>query len=111
MPKKKKKAKYFPNDWEAYSNVPDEMFESIPFDVFMDWKIGGFEIPSSVGALVREKNVDTGKVKEHVYRYRHAARNKCLKLMREGNKEITVVQQDTVHFIDPKEHDIFNEDY
>ena len=105
----KKNKKYFPNKWREFKDVPAELFEPIEFDVFMDWKIGGYEIPQSVVAIVREKNVDTGKVKEHVYRYRHAARNKTRKLMLEGNKEITIVQQDSVHFIDPRYDDIFSD--
>ena len=105
----KKKRKYFPNNWEEYNGTPADFFEAIPFDVFMDWKIGGYEIPSSIAAVIRVKDLNTGKVKEHVYRYRHAARNKCKKLMKQGDKEITVVQRDTVHFLTPKEHDIFDD--
>jgi len=104
----KKKKKYFPNNWKEYNDCPPDFFESIPFDEFMDWKIGGYEIPVEVVAIVREKNVDTGKVKEHVYKYRHAARNKTRKLLNEGNKEVTIVQHDSVHFIDPKYNDIFS---
>ena len=103
-----KKKRYFPNNWKPIKDAPDDAFEPLEFDVLMDWKVGGYEIPQSVAALVREKNLDTGKVKEHVYKYRHAAKKKCRKLMIEGNKEITIVQQDTVHFINPKEHDIFD---
>ena len=102
----KKKKKYFPNKWKQYSEVPAEMFEPLEFDVFMDWKIGGYELPSSHVAMIREKNVDTGKIKEHVYKYRHAAIKKCRKLISEGNREITIVQPDAVHFIDPYD-DIF----
>ena len=78
----------------------------------MDWKIGGYEIPSSVAAIVRVRDLKTGRVKEHVYKYKHAARNKTKKLMDSGNKEITIVQRDTVHFIYPKEKEydiIFDE--
>ena len=60
----KKKKKYFPNNWKAYSEVPSEAFESLPFDVFMEWKIGGYELPASHVAMLRVRNVDTGKVKE-----------------------------------------------
>ena len=103
----KKKKKYFPNNWKAYSEVPSEAFESLPFDVFMEWKIGGYELPASHVAMLRVRNVDTGKVKEYVYKYRHAAIKKCRKLMSEGNKEVTIVQQDSVQFMDPTD-DIFN---
>jgi len=107
-----KKRKYFPNNWKAIHDTPSENFQlpdgGLTFEEFMDWKIGGYEIPQSVAALVRAKDLNTGKIKEYVYKYRHAAQKKCRKLMFEGNKEITIVQQDTVHFINPKENDIFN---
>ena len=103
-----KRKKYYPNNWKAFKDAPEEAFEPLEFDVLMDWKIGGYEIPQSIAAIVREKNVETGKIKEHVYKYRHAAKEKCRKLMSEGNKEITVVQQDSVHFIDPLSYDIFS---
>ncbi len=107
-----KKKKYYPNNWQEIKNTPDDYFlppdgQSITFEEFMDWKIGGYQLKKEIAAVIRERNVDTGKIKEHVYRYRHAAQKKCRKLMYEGNKEITIVQQDTVHFIDPK-NDIFN---
>ena len=105
MPKKKKP--YFHNNVEAIREAPDAFFVPIPFDEFMDWKIGGYQLKREIAAIIRERDVDTGKIKEHVYRYRHAAQKKCRKLMYEGNKEITIVQQDAVHFIDPR-NDIFN---
>tara|TARA_B100000287_G_scaffold6634_1_gene6394 strand:+ start:1257 stop:1580 length:324 start_codon:yes stop_codon:yes gene_type:complete len=103
----KKKKKYFPNKWKAYSEIPAEKFESLPFDTLMEWKIGGYEIPSSHVAMLRVRNIDTGKVKEYVYKYRHAAIKKCRKLLSEGNKEITIVQQDCVQLIGPTD-EIFN---
>ena len=108
-----KRKKYFPNNWKAIKDTPDDYFlpsdgQHLTYEEFMDWKIHGYEIPDEICCMIRERNVDTGKVKEHVYKYRHAAKNKCRKLMIEGNIEITVVQQDTVHFINPKEHDIFD---
>ena len=107
-----KKPKYYPNNWKEFSEAPSELFESIEYDEFMDWKIGGYGIPSSVAAIVRVRDLNTGRVKEHVYKYKHAARNKTKKLMDSGNKEITIVQRDSVHFIYPKEKEydiIFDE--
>ena len=102
-----KRKKYFKNNVKLLQGVPDEHFESITYDEFMDWKIHGYEIPDEICCILRERNVDTGKVKEHVYQYRHAARNKAQKLMKQGNVEITVVQRDAVHFIPPIHyHDI-----
>ena len=103
----KRKKKYFPNNWKPIQEAPDDAFPPIEFEDLMDWKIAGYEIPRSVAAIVREKNVDTGKIKEHVYKYRHAAKAKCRKLISDGNKEITIVQQDAVHFINPLDYEIF----
>ena len=103
-----KRKKYYPNNWQALKEAPEEAFEPIEFDVFMDWKIGGYEIPQNIVCLLRAKNLDTGKVKEHVYRLNHAAKKKCRKLMNSGNYEVTVVQRDTVHFLYPTENDIFD---
>ena len=100
-----KKTKYFPNNWDAFHSMEDDFFDEIPFDVFMDWKIGGYEIPSSIAAIVRAKNIKTGKVKEYVYQRTHAAKDKCRKLMDTGNMEITVAEQNTIHFLYPKDKD------
>ncbi len=92
-----KKPKYYPNNWDAFHSMEDDFFD---------------EIPSSIAAIVRVRDLNTGRVKEHVYKYKHAARNKTKKLMDSGNKEITIVQRDTVHFIYPKEKEydiIFDE--
>ena len=109
MPKKKP---YFPNHADLYRKLPEEVFRDpngdlLTFEEFMDMKFIGPLLPVGILCIIREHKAN-GKVKEHVYRYRHAAQKKCRKLIYEGNKEITVVQQDAVHFIDPNLHDIFN---
>ena len=63
-----KQKPYYPNNWEAISNAPDECFETLPFEQFMDWKIAGWELPSSIDCIIREHNLETGKITEHVYR-------------------------------------------
>ncbi len=45
---KPRKKKYFPNNYNAVKAAPHQWFLPIPFDEFMDWKIGGYEIPSSI---------------------------------------------------------------
>ena len=72
MPKKKQP--YFHNNWKNLKDVPAEYFDSIEFEEFMDWKIGGWELPSSCNYLIRERNLNTGKVKEYVYQKPSAAR-------------------------------------
>ena len=99
MPKNKP---YFPNNWEAIASTPAEYFDSLPFEQFMDWKLAGWEIPSSISCIIREKNVKTGKVKEHVYQRMHAAKNKARELMDIGESEFLVCTPDEIHLMTPK---------
>ncbi len=100
-----KKNKYFPNKWKKWKEFDEKNFDRLPFDVFMDWKIGGWQIPDSVVCIIRAKNVITGKVTEHVYKRPHAAKQKCRELMDTGCTEVTIVQRDQVHFLAPMEKD------
>ena len=104
MPKKKK---YFPNNWEAYNEAPAEWFEPIPFEQFMDWKLAGWELPSSISCIIRSKNVKTGKIKEFVYQRESAAKNKARELMDIGEDEFLVCTQTEIHQMQPR----YLEDY
>ena len=99
----KKKKPYFHNNVEAIREAPAEYFIPIPFDEFMDWKIGGYEIPSSVNCIIREKRVDTGEVTEYVYQTAGRARNKARQIMDEGVSELTVCTDEAVHHLYPQE--------
>ena len=102
MPKKKP---YFHNNVKALMNVPAECFDSISNDEFMDWKIVGWELPSTCNYLILEHNIKTGKVKEYVYQKPSAARKKLEQRMESGESEFTVADHDTVHFLTPKWED------
>ena len=104
---KKKKKPYFPNNWKAISDSPAEWFGDIPFEQFMDWKIAGYEIPSSVACIIREHNLKTGNVTEYVYQQPSAAKNKCIEIMDTGESEFLVCDHDQIHYMTPK----FIEDY
>ena len=106
MPKRKKKP-YFPNNWEAIKDAPSECFLPLPYDEFMDWKIGGWELPSSVHAVIREENLLTGKITEHVYSRQGHAENKVRAIMARGESEFIVANHEAVHVLTPK----FEEDY
>ena len=97
-----KKKPYYPNNWRAIKEAPAELFDSIPFDEFMDWRVGGYEIPSSVACIIRETDYETGKVKEHTYQLENAARNKARKIMDKGN-EFIVCTSEAVHQLKPQE--------
>jgi len=100
-----KKKPYFPNNWKKLKDVPEELFEDIDFEDFMDWKIGGYEIPSSVSCIIREQNLKTGKVKEYVYQRNSAAQRKIKQLMDTGESEFVVCDEHNVHHLYPKHLD------
>ena len=100
MPKKKKP--YQPNNWQLYKDSDDSMFIPHEFDEFMDWKLGGWELPSSVCCIIRETDPKTKKVKEHVYSKRAFAVKKINNLMDKG-KEFTIVDEVQIHQMYPKD--------
>ena len=98
----KKKKPYFPNNWSEYNKAPSHWFDAIPYEDFWEWKVEGWELPSSVACIIREKNLSTGKIKEYVYQNAGAAKNKCRKIMDLQESEFTVVNADTIHHLTPK---------
>ena len=100
---KKKKKPYFPNNYDAVDSAPAEWFTPIAFDEFMDWKIGGYEIPSSINCIIREKRLDTGEVTEYIYRSAGRAQNKARQIMDEGVSEFVVATADEVHHLYPQQ--------
>ena len=103
---KKKKKPYLPNNWKAIRDTQAEYFEDpekpLTFDEFMEWKLGGFELPSSHVCIIRTMNINTGKVKEYAYKRPKAAKNKLVKLMERGDLEFTICDEDNVHLLTPK---------
>ena len=97
-----KKKKYFPNNWKRLRDVPASYFEPIAFDEFMDWKIGGYEIPSSVKCIIRETNLSTGKVKEYTYSRYGDAQNKIDDIISKGESEFVVCDEEEIHYLYPK---------
>ncbi len=99
MPKKKP---YYPNNWKAIKNAPDEFFIPISFEEFMDWKMMGWEIPSSTACIIREQNLKTGKVKEYVYERMANANKRCAKIMKESKSEFIVCTHDDLAHMFPR---------
>ena len=100
MPKKKKP--YYHNNWQLYKDSDDSMFIPHEFDEFMSWKLGGWELPSSVVCIIRETDTKTKKVKEHVYSKQSYAIKKIHSLMEEG-KEFTICDEAQVQQMYPEE--------
>ena len=105
MTKKKKGGKkrpYYPNNYEAVAGAPHQWFHPIPFDEFMDWKIAGYEIPSSINCIIRETRLDTGEVTEYVYQTAGRARNKARQIMDEGVSELVICTDEQLHYLYPE---------
>ncbi len=96
------KKKYFPNNWQAYKDADDSLFLQHTYEEFIQWKLNGWELPSSVCCIIRVTNSKTGRVKEHVYSRPKAAMKFVGKLMAAGH-EFTVVDEEAVHLMTPKE--------
>ena len=101
--KKRVRKSYFPNNIKAIQDAPAEFFEPIEFDEFLEWRVGGWEIPSSVMCIIREQNVTTGKVKEHIYKQRASAERKIRDLMYKENTELIIATEDAVHYVKHKD--------
>ncbi len=93
------KRKEFPNNWQKFKDAPDELFHEHTFEEIMDWRVGAWELPSNISCLIREADLETKKVTEHVYQKSYAARNKVRQLMQKDGIEFTVCTPETIHFV------------
>ena len=104
MPKRpsNKRPKYFPNNWKAYKDSPDEFFIPLTYKDFFNWKVMGWVLPSSVACVIREEK--DGKISEKIYSQSHAADNYLTKEMSDKkNKTIyTIVDDKQVQVLYPK---------
>ena len=73
MPKRpsNKRPKYFPNNWKAYKDSPDEFFIPLTYKDFFNWKVMGWALPSSVACVIREET--DGLISEKIYSQTAAA--------------------------------------
>ena len=97
----KKKKPYYANNWKAIRDTPVEHFMDLDYEEFMDWKVGGFELPSSHACVFRTRHIKTGKVKEYAYKRPEAAKKKIVKLMEKGTLEFTICDEENIHLLQP----------
>ena len=97
-----KKKPYYHNNWQLYKDSDESMFIPHEFEEFMEWKLGGWELPSSVCCIIRESDPKTKKVKEHVYSKPQFAIKKINKLMEKGI-EFTICDEEQVQAMYPEE--------
>ncbi len=100
-----KKKPYYPNNWKQIKDAPAELFDSLPFDELMEWKLQGWELPSSIACIIREKDLKTGEVKEYVYEKIGNATKRAAKIMTEGKSEFLICTHDDIAHMFPKEND------
>ncbi len=104
------KKPYFPNNWKRYKDSPDEMFVEHTYEELMDWKIGGWELPESVCALIRVTDVNTKQITEYSYQRKDAAEKRVGALLEKGGVELVIATQDKIAFITPEDYeDDYNE--
>ena len=101
------KKPYFKNKWKEYNAISPDKFEPMPFDLFMDWRADQWQIPSSIQCIIREQNIETGKVTEHVYTTHGHAKRKVKSIMRKGESEFFLCDHEGITHLFPKEK--FNE--
>jgi hypothetical protein len=91
--------KYYPNNFDAIAGAPDELFEPCSYDEFVDWRLCMWQIPSSISCIIRAECMETGKITEHVYRKPHAAKQRLIKYMQDGNYRVTVADHDYISLV------------
>ena len=104
MPKKRpsnKRPKYFPNNWKAYKESPDEFFLPITYKDFFNWKVMGWVLPSSIACVIREEK--NGKISERIYSQSQSADNYLTKQMldKNNNTTFTIVDGNSVQVLRP----------
>ena len=66
--------------------------------------MGGYEIPDNVVCLIRDRNLKTNKVTEHVYKQSPAAHKLIKKLAHKGDSELTICTHNAVAHIAPNNY-------
>ena len=104
MPKKRpsnKRPKYFPNNWKAYKDSPDEFFIPLTYKDFFNWKVMGWVLPSSIACVIREEK--DGKISERIYSQSQSADNYLTKQMsdKKNTTTFTIVDGNSVQVLRP----------
>ena len=101
------KRKYYPNNWDAIKQCPSSYFPAMEYEEFKDWKIHGYQLPSSHYGIVRIENKDEGTVEEFTYKTEHHTKMRLKKEVGK-NKEITIATDDGVYHLKPNRIDFNN---
>ena len=106
MPNKRpsnKRPKYFPNNWKAYKDSPDEFFIPLTYKDFFNWKVMGWALPSSIACVIREEN-EYGYISEKVYSQSAAAQKYLDTKTADKNMKtiFTIVDGNSVQVLSPQ---------
>jgi len=105
-----KKSKYFPNNWKAYKESPDQFFIPLTYNDFFNWKVMGWALPSSIDCIIREET--DGKITEKVYSQSKAARKYLETAMqtKDPKTTYTICNNEAVQILYPlKQHDKYKD--
>ena len=96
-----RRPKYFPNNWKAYKDSPDEFFIPLTYKDFFNWKVMGWVLPSSIACVIREEK--DGKISERIYSQSQSADNYLTKQMsdKKNNTTFTIVDGNSVQVLRP----------
>ena len=97
----KSKRPYFHNNWHLYKKAPDELFEPYTYEEVMNFKVCGWRLPDEICCVIRVSSIETGKVKEYVYRNLEFAKKRINKSRQDLDLEITVVDHESVTLLTP----------
>ena len=91
------KKPYFPNNIDG---VMQTQYEPVDADIVFD-NSDLWEIPSSVACIIRAQHRKTGKVEEYSYQKPIHAKNRMEKLLVNGEYDVLLADEDTIHFLTP----------
>ena len=94
--------KYYPNNWKAIKDIPDDVFEPTDYEVIIENLVTGWELAGSVDTILRSTNLITKKVTEHTFIRPSNAKKKLEKLCNEGVNEIIVMRAEEMYHIFPQ---------
>ena len=93
--KRGRKRNYYPNNWQQYKDSPDDMFINHTYEEFMDWKIEGWYLPSSVSCIIRVEEFD-GTISEYAYQTQGHAKRKIKQLVKD-RRDFVICDNESIH--------------
>ena len=103
-----KRRKYYPNNWDAIKQCPPNYFPPMAYEEFRDWKVFGYQLPSSHYSIIRVEDLQKNTITEYTYKTEHHTKQRMLKEV-SGHKRVTLATMDGVYHLIPNPLD-FNND-